>query len=121
MVSPYTKFIRRFNKKYLQLNLITKASTKQDQVVSRMKALSSKYGITLYSCCNGDLVDGEILKGSCISGYQLNDLSGDNSVSQAKAPTRKDCECTRSVDIGNYRDQPCHFGCIYCYANPVGW
>ena len=31
---------------------------------------------------------------------------------------RKDCECTRSTDIGQYTLQ-CPHGCIYCYANPL--
>jgi hypothetical protein len=121
IVSPYVKFIRRFNGKYPQLNLISHVSAKQEHVVSRMKAVSSNYGIRLYSCCNDTLVDGEILKGSCISGSLLNKFSGVKKVSEARVPTRKDCGCTRAIDIGNYRQQPCHFGCIYCYANPVGW
>ena len=121
LVSPYAKFIRRFNKKHPHLNLITESSVIQDQVLTSMKAVSSNYGIKLYSCCNDHLVDGDILRGSCISGYYLNKFSGVQKVSQAKAPTRKACGCTRSVDIGNYWQQPCFFGCIYCYANPVSW
>mmetsp|Transcript_66304 Transcript_66304/g.134716 ORF Transcript_66304/g.134716 Transcript_66304/m.134716 type:complete len:660 (-) Transcript_66304:158-2137(-) len=31
---------------------------------------------------------------------------------------RKDCECTRSTDIGEYTLQ-CPHGCVYCYANPL--
>lgn len=31
---------------------------------------------------------------------------------------RKDCECTRSTDIGQYTLQ-CPHGCVYCYANPL--
>lgn len=121
IASPYAKFIKKFKSKYPRLNLLTKVSAHQDQVVLRMKAVSSDYGIKLYSCCNNHLVDGQILRGSCISGFLLNKLSGAKTVSVAKAPTRKDCGCTKSVDIGNYRQQPCYFGCIYCYANPVAW
>jgi len=31
---------------------------------------------------------------------------------------RKDCECTRSTDIGQYTLQ-CPHCCVYCYANPL--
>jgi hypothetical protein len=86
-----------------------------------MKEIGAVNNITLYSCCNENLVDREILRGSCISGIVLNHISGTKNVSQAKAASRKDCGCTRSTDIGNYLQQPCFFGCIYCYANPVKW
>lgn len=84
-----------------------------------MKEVAAKNKIQLYSCCNDNLLDEDIVKGSCISGQLLNELSGKKSVSEAKNPSREDCGCTKSVDIGNYDQQPCYFGCIYCYANPV--
>jgi hypothetical protein len=118
-VSYYKKFEKRFNKKHPHLKLDIDNIPLQNKILSGMRELAGENNIHLYSCCNDRLVGEGISKGSCISGQLLNRLSNSASVSTAQAPTRTDCGCTSSVDIGNYSEQPCYFGCIYCYANPV--
>jgi hypothetical protein len=118
-VSLYQKFKRRFTKRYPQLQLISEDETFIKEICNCMTETAGANGIQLYSCCNDYIISESIQKGSCISGSLLNDLSGEKNVSEAKAPSRPQCGCTRSVDIGSYANHPCPYGCIYCYANPV--
>ncbi len=117
-VNQYSKFKKRFKQKYPDLTL-TNATEHIPNILDRIKEIAAAYKIALYSCCNEGLIDENIKKGNCISGELLNSLLRQKTVSEAKSPSRKDCGCTKSIDIGNYDHQPCYFGCIYCYANPV--
>jgi len=117
-VTNYKKFNNRFKTKYPDYTIENNQSY-FNNVLKSMKEITKDYNIQLFSCCNDRLTDESIQKGSCISGKLLNTISGSKNVSEAKTPTRDNCGCTKSIDIGNYTQQPCHFGCIYCYANPV--
>ncbi len=58
----------------------------------------------------------KIQKASCINLNHLAGVWGLEGVNHEKpSPTRKECACTRSIDIGAY--DTCPHGCIYCYAN----
>jgi hypothetical protein len=118
-VTLYKKFLYRFTKKYPDYHITEIKEDMRQEVLNRIKHLADCHNIQLYSCCNNSLVDEKIQRGHCVDGSLLNQLSGENLVSRAKNPTRNDCGCTRSIDIGDYVKQPCYFGCIYCYANPV--
>ncbi len=118
-VTNYTKFKKRFKSKYPSFSIIDSQNDQYMNVLQSMIEIAKEHQIQLYSCCNDELLDSGVQKGSCISGNVLNEISGNNTVSTAKNPTREDCGCTKSIDIGNYIQQPCYFGCIYCYANPV--
>jgi hypothetical protein len=119
IVSPYRKFKHRFRKHFPGQTLLTGNDTFIKTICHQIKETAAASQIDLYSCCNDALIDDSIQKGHCISGTLLNRLAGEKTVSEAKTPTRADCGCTRSVDIGSYSHHPCHFGCLYCYANPV--
>ena len=117
---PYGKFISRFRKKFGNSLIIKKSVHEQHEITRELKAVADSYGLTLYSCCNDTLLSVKgIQKGRCIDGKLLNLLRGEKTVSEAMAPTRQDCGCTRSFDIGAYVQHPCHTGCLYCYANPI--
>ncbi|MEJ2544757.1 MAG: DUF1848 family protein [Calditrichaceae bacterium] len=121
-VQPYQKYERRFAKTFPDWEICNLQLKEQIKILDRMVEISSKYNIILYSCCNDTLLEREeIQKGHCIDGSLLNRLDSSMRVSEAKTPTRPDCGCTRSTDIGDYIKQPCHYGCIYCYANPSGY
>jgi hypothetical protein len=118
-VTDYTKFKKRFGKKYPDFKVLSGNNAEIVQILEEMRKISAYSGIKLYSCCNDALIGSNTEKGQCISGSLLNTLTGKKIVSEAKTPSRKDCGCTRSIDVGDYLEQPCYFGCIYCYANPV--
>ncbi len=119
-VQPYKKILNRIHHKFPHRNIINLQLQDKIIVLNEMSAISANYNIRLYSCSNNDLLASTVIKkGHCINGVLLNTLSGRKTISEAKAPSRPDCGCTKSIDIGNYTQHPCHFGCIYCYANPV--
>jgi hypothetical protein len=121
-VYVYRKYENRFAKRFPKRQIYHPSLKEQLVIIDEMAGISSKYNIVLYSCCNDSLLNHpKIKKGCCIDGNLLNELDGTHKVSIAKAPSRQDCGCTRSIDIGNYLNQPCHYGCIYCYANPAGY
>ena len=118
-VTNYAKFKFRFKSKFPVFTIEENQSKYYPDALKSMTAIAKEHKINLYSCCDDKLLNSDILKGSCISGNLLNEISGKKTVSTAKNSTREDCGCTKSIDVGNYAQQPCYFGCIYCYANPV--
>ncbi len=117
---PYRKFIRRFHTAFPNGKLIQPESEQQNQIMTEMQKIAARHRIKLYSCSNDRLLQiPGIQKGHCIDSALLQRLEPGIKISQAKAPTRNDCGCSKSIDIGNYTKQPCPFGCIYCYANPI--
>ena len=121
-VHSYQKYERRFAKEYPDWQICNLKTGDQLTILNEMVEISAKYKITLYSCCNDTFLNNSaIKKGHCIDGQLLNQLYTNDKVSIAKTPSRQDCGCTRSIDIGDYIKHPCRYGCIYCYANPVGY
>jgi len=119
IVTTYLKFRQRFKKKYPGSNLVSWQDEGMEHILKDMQDTAANNDIDLFSCCKDALIGNNVYKGRCISGHNLNQLNNNARVSEAKQPTREDCGCTRSIDIGDYIMQPCHYGCIYCYANPV--
>lgn len=119
-VHPYSKFLRRFQSAFPEDILIQPEIADQSQIIFEMQETAKSNGIVLYSCCNDTFLQiPGVEKGHCIDGNLLNALDQTQKVSRAKSPSRKDCGCTKSIDIGSYRQHPCSFGCLYCYANPT--
>ncbi len=81
-----------------------------------LAGIGAKYGIELFSCCQ-PLLEGVsgINRGSCIDGVILQELFGGKTSKARDTGQRKHCGCTRSQDIGSYR-QECLHACLYCYA-----
>jgi hypothetical protein len=55
-----------------------------------------------------------VKKARCIDGHALSNMLG-TPIDIRPASSRKECACTRSIDIGAY--DTCAHGCLYCYAN----
>ena len=84
------------------------------RLAEELSNIAGGYGITCYSCCEDALVDGSIRKGRCVSGKLVSALFPEVGKSWKAAPTRDECGCTKSIDIGVY--DTCPAGCLYCYA-----
>jgi hypothetical protein len=87
-------------------------------IATELRDIATANGISLSSCCS-TLPAGVtgIDSAKCIDGSLLTRLGGE-PVSVARNATRDGCSCTKSIDIGDYQQQPCAHGCLYCYANP---
>lgn len=83
------------------------------QLVSKMATIAKKYDIDVYACCDDSLVKENVLKASCVDAKLIEKITG-NIPTIKQAPTRKECGCFQSVDIGEYGS--CLHGCLYCYA-----
>ena len=70
--------------------------------------------MTLHACCEDDLAGEGVEKGHCIDLGAIRRLRPDLREQLKRRPTREQCGCTESVDIGAY--DTCAFGCCYCYA-----
>ncbi len=112
-VHPYKKVLINL-KKYAGHALIDMADGMKRDYAHRLAERSESYGIRLSACCNDYLLSDMVSKASCIDGQYL---AGTFKVPVDTRPaaTRKECACTKSVDIGAY--DTCAHGCAYCYAN----
>ncbi len=79
--------------------------------------IALSYGINMYTCCGDYLISNKIKKAHCIDWELIKELFNVKSIdyNYKIKPTRKECGCTESIDIGTYNT--CAQGCIYCYAN----
>ncbi|GAB4343189.1 MAG: DUF1848 domain-containing protein [Calditrichia bacterium] len=114
----YSKMRKRAANFGENFRFVEPSTEEADRILREMVEAASLFGVQVYSCSNLALtrIPG-IRPASCIDGALLNKL-GSVRVSEKKNPTRKDCGCTVSVDIGDYRAQQCRYRCLYCYARP---
>ena len=94
--------------------------SEQQGAANELAEIAGKYGISFESCAHDALVKGPIQKGRCIDpdwlSYLIKSQERRSELSELKMrPSRKDCACIASKDIGAY--DTCKHGCIYCYAN----
>ena len=78
--------------------------------------IAAARGIQLQTCCDDGLIDLDcgIQKAHCIDLELIRSLVRNPDLARRAGPTRDDCGCVESRDIGTY--DTCSFGCIYCYA-----
>lgn len=86
------------------------------EFLSKISSIASANEIQLAACCEDEcLSPGHVEKARCIDGQLLRNIYPDFDSTLKKQPTRQQCGCAASVDIGAY--DSCLFGCLYCYAN----
>jgi DNA repair photolyase len=88
--------------------------SEKQSLLRRLAGIAGSYGITLYSCCNDDLLVTGVRKNHCIDPELIGQFLTALQPLPPFKPTRRDCGCLESVDIGVY--DTCLFGCRYCYA-----
>ena len=111
-INLYSKVKKRV-KDLILLDEHTKESEKE--LANDLADVSLKHGIQLTSCCGDYLISSKIKKGSCIDGDLVKELFNPEDYKPKPQPTRKECNCVESKDIGRY--DTCIHGCLYCYAN----
>jgi Domain of unknown function (DUF1848) len=111
-VHPYKKVIDNL-RKYTDHSLIEPSVENKREYAGRLARRAEACGIRLYACCNDHLLSEMVHKASCIDGRYLSEIFNAPLDTRA-ASTRKECACTKSVDIGAY--DTCAHGCVYCYA-----
>lgn len=84
-------------------------------LANRLADIAYKHGISMNSCCGDYLVGGKIEKAHCVNGDVIGNLFFDDNYSYKLKPSRAECGCAESTDIGAY--DTCPNGCVYCYAN----
>jgi len=112
-VHPYKKVLVNL-KKYTDHTLTEVKEENKKELAHRLAKRAEKFDIRLFACCNDYLLSDRILKASCIDGKRLAEIFN-VLIDTRPASTRKECACSRSVDIGAY--DTCAHGCVYCYAN----
>ncbi len=120
----YTSFaclypkVKRRTKNLPSLEWVEIENRTRFNILHEMVELAFSKGVNIYSCSNDVLLRLKgIKKGHCINGQLLNKL-GQEPVSEEPAPSRPDCGCTHSIDIGDYVKTRCKYHCLYCYARP---
>ncbi|MFA5073752.1 MAG: DUF1848 domain-containing protein [Nitrospirota bacterium] len=111
-VHPYKKVITNI-KQDTNHALARLTDTVKKDFARKLASHAQRYGIRMHACCNDFLVSDTIGKASCINGHSLSELFHTPFSKQA-ASLRKECACTKSIDIGEYNT--CPQGCVYCYA-----
>lgn len=85
------------------------------QIANRLADIAAEREIEMFSCCGDYLVNDRIKKAHCVDAELLRRLFPDRIGVLAERPTRKECGCFESKDMGAY--DTCPHGCVYCYAN----
>ncbi len=90
----------------------------QQALTRDLAQIAAAHGMTLNTCCADALAVEGVQKGHCIDPDLVRALvpgvNRDLTAQLKPEPTRKECGCVASVDIGAY--DTCLFGCAYCYA-----
>jgi hypothetical protein len=84
------------------------------RLAARLGEIGAARGIEVKSCCGDDLLGGSMGKARCVDRDQVLRLWPELEVGARPTPTREECGCFHSWDVGAY--DTCLHGCIYCYA-----
>jgi hypothetical protein len=116
-VTEYNKVKRNFKElaRATDVRIIDCSEDFKIELANDLAVIAERYGIQMFSCCGDYLTEGKIKKAHCVDGRLIEELFSPEDFSYDDKPTRKECGCTQSTDIGTY--DTCPHGCVYCYAN----
>ena len=109
-VDIYGKLIR-----VAETGVIREVAREEKVAFAKMAAkAASEYGMTVTSCCaREDLSEYGVINRACMDSGTYRSLNIPYETSSS--PMRENCECVKSIDIGEY--DTCGHNCVYCYAN----
>jgi len=112
----YARVKRRikYYEKEHQDRVLEPTPAEKEKIAQRLKELAHRHGLSIYACCEPELVGFGIQQAHCIDARLIAELSGKNFPSKI-SPSRRFCGCYYSLDIGAY--DTCPHLCWYCYAN----
>jgi hypothetical protein len=115
-VDPYGKTRQNFERLRRErgVSFLEPDVPERKSLALRLRDVADRHGMTLYACCEDALVGEGVEKGRCIDLEAIRRLRPDAREALRRRPTREQCGCSESVDIGAY--DTCAFGCSYCYA-----
>ncbi len=98
------------------VSILTADFSKKTAFVRQIAGIAAQNKMQLQACCEDEyLSPGSVEKARCIDNSLLQQLYPEFQPAAQAKPTRNECGCVASVDIGAY--DSCLFGCVYCYAN----
>jgi hypothetical protein len=116
-VVNYGKVVRNFAEfeKTHNLKIYDPTDDFKIDLANDLADIAAGHGMQMCSCCGDYLLGEKIKKAHCIDGRIIDELFSPPGFAPNEKPTRNQCGCTESSDIGTY--DTCPHGCIYCYAN----
>jgi DNA repair photolyase len=108
--------IRRFMKAVDEIPLKFLTFEDKFRILNQMLEVLEPKGMTLYTCAQAGL-QSLVKPSKCIDGEYYQSVTGIDFNQDKDSSQRAACGCTKSVDIGSYRE--CPHGCKYCYARPA--
>lgn len=114
-----TSFITMYSKckrKLKNYTIIDLSSKEKTRLLKEMNCIAINSNIELNICASEtDYSEIGVLPAKCIDNELIEKISGNKLQLIKDKHQRKNCNCVRSVDIGEYNT--CMHNCLYCYAN----
>jgi uncharacterized protein DUF1848 len=111
-VEVYGKVRRNFDKRSLPIPDPELGDRRR--LASELGEMAAEKGIAVLACCNDELLGPPVGKARCVDRDQILKIWPALDLDAVPAPTREECGCFRSYDVGAY--DTCVQGCLYCYA-----
>jgi hypothetical protein len=115
-IVSFVSFYRKCEKALKAIGTYDPGSDYKLDLLERMQTIVNNKEISLASCAVALPPEQTIIQPArCVDNLLINKLSGRNLPYLKDKNQRPSCNCTQSVDIGEYGS--CSFGCNYCYAS----
>ncbi len=115
LMTPYSSAVRRMKNAGIDFETEPMKNPDVREMLKNIMEIAESNEQKIQSCSMaGELANLGIPDGACIDSDWLSKSSGKNLPYIKDSGQRKNCLCTKSIDIGAY--DTCPRGCLYCYA-----